>query len=54
MMNYINRFRVKPGSNVKLKDIDPAFKDHNHEKHKDATKEVERDLKKLRDLQELL
>ena len=52
-MKYFNRFRVAPGSKVKLKDIDPGFKDH-HESHKDAAEEIERDRKKLRDLQELL
>ena len=34
-MKYVNRFRVEPGSKVKLKDIDPGFKDH-HESHKEA------------------
>jgi hypothetical protein len=26
-MKYFNRYRVAPGSKVKLKDIDPGFKD---------------------------
>ena len=52
-MKYINRFRVAPGSKVKLKDIDPGFKDH-HESHKEAAEEIEQDRKKLRELQELL
>ncbi len=34
-MKYFNQFRVAPGSKVKLKDIDPGFKDH-HEGHKYA------------------
>ncbi len=42
-----------PGSKIKLKDIDPRFKDH-HENHKDAAEEIEQDRKKLRELQELL
>ena len=52
-MSYVDKFKVQPGSKVKLKDIDPGFKDH-HESHKEAAKEIERDQKKLRDLQELL
>ena len=47
-MKYVNRFRVAPGSKVKLKDIDPGFKDH-HESHKEAAEEIEQDRKKLRE-----
>ena len=39
-MNYLERFRVHPGAAVKLKDIDPSFKDR-HESHKEAAKEIE-------------
>ncbi|HVC95822.1 MAG TPA: polyphosphate kinase 2 family protein [Pirellulales bacterium] len=53
-MKYVNRFRVVPGSKVKLKDIDPDFKDRHHESHKEAVEEIEQDRKKLRELQELL
>ena len=52
-MKYVNRFRVEPGSKVKLKDIDPGSKDH-HESHKEVAKEIEQDQTKLRGLQELL
>ena len=52
-MKYVDRFRVAPGSKVKLKDIDPGFKDK-HESHKDAAEELEQDRTKLRELQELL
>jgi PPK2 family polyphosphate:nucleotide phosphotransferase len=52
-VKYVNRFRVAPGSNVKLKDIEPGFKDH-RANHKKTAGEIERDQKKLRDLQELL
>ncbi len=52
-MKYVKRFRVAPGSKVKLKDIDPGFKDH-HENHKEAVEEIEHHQKKLRKLQELL
>ncbi len=52
-MKYVKRFRVAPGSKVKLKDIDPTFKDH-HKSHKEAAEEIEEYQKKLRVLQELL
>jgi PPK2 family polyphosphate:nucleotide phosphotransferase len=52
-MKYLERFRVAPGSKVKLKDVDAGFTDHN-ESHKGATEEIETDQKKLRALQELL
>ena len=52
-MKYLNRFRVRPGDKVRLKDIDPGFKDH-HESHKKAAEEIERDCEKLRALQTLL
>jgi PPK2 family polyphosphate:nucleotide phosphotransferase len=52
-MKYFNRFRVAPGSKVKLNDIDAGFKDH-HVSHKKAIEQIERDQKKLRNLQELL
>jgi PPK2 family polyphosphate:nucleotide phosphotransferase len=51
-VKYVNQFRVAPGSKVKLKDIDPGFKDH-HEGHKEAVAEIEQYQKKLRNLQEL-
>ena len=41
-MKYVNRFRVAPGSKVKLKDIDPGFKDH-HKSRKESADEIERD-----------
>ena len=52
-MNYFNRFKVEPGSRVKLKDIDPRFKGH-HANHKEAAEEIEQDRKKLCQMQELL
>ena len=52
-MNYVERFRVPPGTTVKLKDIDPRFKNH-HEGHKEAAKEIEHYRQRLRELQELL
>ena len=52
-MNYLERFRVPPGTAVKLKDIDPGFKDR-HESHKEAAKEIEQYRQRLRELQELL
>ena len=53
-MNYVERFRVPPGTSVKLKDIDPGFKDHQHESHKEAAEELEGYRQRLRELQELL
>jgi PPK2 family polyphosphate:nucleotide phosphotransferase len=44
---------VPPGTAVKLKDIDPSFKNH-HEGHKEAAKEIEHYQQRLRELQDLL
>lgn len=52
-MNYLERFRIRPGAKVKLKDIDPDFKDH-HEDQAQATDEIEDYQKRLRELQDLL
>jgi PPK2 family polyphosphate:nucleotide phosphotransferase len=52
-MKYIERFRVLPGSKVKLMEIDTGFTAH-HESHKDAAEETEKDREKLRALQGLL
>ncbi len=52
-MKDLKRFRVAAGSQVKLKDIDPGFKDE-HESHDEAVDEIEQDRGKLRALQELL
>jgi PPK2 family polyphosphate:nucleotide phosphotransferase len=49
-VKYIDRFRVRTGDKVRLKEIDPGFKDH-HESHKKAAEEIERDRDKLRTLQ---
>jgi PPK2 family polyphosphate:nucleotide phosphotransferase len=51
-VKYVKRFQVDPDSKIKLKDIDPGFKDH-HESHKEAAEEIEQHQKKLRELQEL-
>ncbi len=53
-MKYVDRFRVAPGSTVKLQNIDPAYKDKHHESHEEAAAELEEDRTKLRELQELL
>jgi PPK2 family polyphosphate:nucleotide phosphotransferase len=52
-VNYLERFKVNPGSKVDLKDIDPAFKDR-HESHRSAREEIEDCQKRLRALQEML
>ena len=51
-MKYVERFRVLPGSKVKLAEIDSGFKDH-HESHKKAADEIAHHEKKLRKLQDL-
>lgn len=52
-MKSMERFRVLPGTIVKLNDIDPKFKSH-HKGHKEAAKDIEHYRKRLRELQELL
>jgi PPK2 family polyphosphate:nucleotide phosphotransferase len=52
-MDYQERFIVKPGNRVKLKDVDPAFKDGNKDDAIDEG-EMDRYRKRLRELQELL
>jgi PPK2 family polyphosphate:nucleotide phosphotransferase len=52
-VNYLERFRVAPGAKIRLKDIDPAFKD-GHEHHKQAEERIEHYQKRLCELQELL
>ena len=39
-MNYVKRFRVKPGSKVDLGKVDAGFKDK-HESHEHALPEIE-------------
>lgn len=52
-MNYLDRFKVEPGTEVKLKDIDPAFKD-DHKDGKEAADDIEQHQKRMLELQELL
>ncbi len=52
-MNYLDRFRVKPGSKVELSKVDANFADQ-HESHKHALPEIERYVKKMSDLQYLM
>ncbi len=40
VMNYLHRFRVAPGSKVKLGRLDPGFTDR-HESHEQAAGEIE-------------
>jgi PPK2 family polyphosphate:nucleotide phosphotransferase len=53
LMNYLQRFKVAPGSKVKLKKVDPSFSD-GHESHRSAAEETAHYQQKLRDLQDLL
>lgn len=52
-MNYMNNFRVDPGSKVNLSKVDAGFKDA-HESHQHALPEIEAAKQKLHDLQYLL
>lgn len=52
-MNYSQRFKVAPGTKVKLEKIDPSFKD-GHKSHKAAAEEIAHYQKKLCELQDLL
>jgi PPK2 family polyphosphate:nucleotide phosphotransferase len=52
-MSYLEQFKVRPGSRVKLADVEPGFKDH-HESHEEAAEEIEHYRKRLLELQELL
>ena len=52
-MSYLERFRVPPGSRVRLADSDPGFRDR-HEDQQAAAGEIERYRKRLVELQEML
>ena len=52
-MNYLQKFKVEPGSKVTLKKIDPSFND-GHKSHKAAADEIAHYQKKLFELQDLL
>jgi PPK2 family polyphosphate:nucleotide phosphotransferase len=52
-VNYLERFKVAPGSQVRLKDIDPGFKD-GHESREDAEAETGKYCQRLRQLQDML
>jgi PPK2 family polyphosphate:nucleotide phosphotransferase len=52
-MSYLERFRIRPGTRVRLADTDPSFKDH-HDSHEAAAAEIEQYRKRLVDLQEML
>jgi PPK2 family polyphosphate:nucleotide phosphotransferase len=52
-MDYLNMFKVKPGSKIRLKEIAPDFTGK-HENHESALQELEENTEKLRELQHLL
>ena len=52
-MSYAEMFRITPGTDVKLDEVDAGFKDK-HESHEHALPEIEADVRKLRDLQYLM
>jgi PPK2 family polyphosphate:nucleotide phosphotransferase len=52
-MSYIDRFKVRHGSRLRLTEIDPAFKSH-YESEEEAADEIKEFRKRLWALQELL
>jgi len=52
-MNHFQRFKVAPGSKVRLRKIDASFTD-DHESHESAAKEIAHYQKRLCELQDLL
>ena len=52
-MNYRKHFMVTPGSKLKLGKIDPSFSGH-HQHREQADAEIEKDRKKLAELQYLM
>ena len=52
-MNYSHRFKVEPGSQVRLSAVEPDFTG-THKHKKDAEPEMDADLEKLHELQYLL
>jgi len=52
-MSYLKKFKVEPGSKVKLKKFDPSFTGH-HTGPKSAAREIAHYQQKLRELQDLL
>jgi PPK2 family polyphosphate:nucleotide phosphotransferase len=52
-MRYASMFRVRPGSKLRLKDIDPAYKGH-HETEREAAVEIEHYRQKMAKMQSLL
>jgi len=53
IMNYVEKFRVEPGSKVELGTIDAGFKDR-HQSQEQALPEIEAYRQKLHDLQYLM
>ncbi len=51
--DYRTRFRIAPGTRVRLRDHDPGYKDR-HRSKKEAAPEIERYARRLRELQYLL
>ena len=52
-MKYLERFKVAPGTRVKLKKFDPSFKD-GHSSRKSAIEEIAKYQQKLCELQDVL
>src|SRR3954468_1913926 len=52
-MRYLDRFRVSPGDDIRLADIDPDWTGR-HKSHDAARDIIKRNEERLRDLQEVL
>ena len=52
-MSYLERFRVRPGAQLRLAGIDPAFTDR-HDDQETAAAEIEEYRKRLAELQEMI
>jgi PPK2 family polyphosphate:nucleotide phosphotransferase len=53
MPNYLKKLAVKPGSKIRLKDFDPAYRGR-HETRKSALPEIEENRQKMDELQYLM
>jgi len=53
MPNLVDKLLVKPGSKIKLRDIDPAYHGH-HESHEEAMPDIQSHVQKLDELQYLM
>jgi len=53
MQNLLNKLVVRPGSKIKLRDIDPGYHGH-HESHQEALPDIQSHLQRMEKLQYLM